>query len=100
MIVPSVAGKTIADATTTLENAGFNVAIGSEWNSSISKGLVAGSEPGGGVSYGSGNTVYIHPSTGYVPPPPKKKGPGKKKGNGGGNNGGGNGGGNNGNGRN
>ncbi|QYJ03692.1 penicillin-binding protein [Nocardioides panacisoli] len=85
--VPNVSGDSIASARGQLEDAGYNPVVGDERNSNVSEGLVAYSSPGGGATYGKGLTVYIYPSTGFVPPPPKKKN------NNGGNNGGGNGGG-------
>src|SRR5690606_36402488 len=85
--VPSVSGMTVGRATEVLEDAGFEVSLGSRVNSNVSEGLIAWSSPGSGSSLSSGDTVYIYPSSGYVPEPPKKK---KKNDRGRGNRGGGN----------
>ncbi|WP_170970168.1 penicillin-binding protein [Nocardioides jishulii] len=76
--VPSVSGMTIEKATKVLEDEGFKVAVGGVVNSNVDEGLVAWSSPGSGSSLSSGDTVYIYPSSGYVPKPKAK--PKKKKG--------------------
>ena len=68
--VPDVAGLPVADATSQLEAAGFTVADGGEVNSEVTAGNVAYTSPAGGTSLGSGDTVTLYTSTGYVPPPP------------------------------
>ncbi len=80
--VPSVSGMTVAKAIRTLEKAGFDAREGSRVNSDVKEGLVAWSSPGSGAGLSSGDTVYVYPSTGYVPPKPEKKpaGDGSKKG--------------------
>lgn len=70
--VPDVLGKSQSDAEKTIRDAGFNVAFGGYVNSSYPEGAVAQQSPGGGVMWGSGQTVLIHLSNGepYIPPPP------------------------------
>ena len=88
MPIPSVYGMTIDKATSVLEGAGFQVAVGNQIDSELDRGLVAGSFPGSGESTSSGDTVTIYPSDGSPYKPPKKK-----RGGGGGRGGNGNGGG-------
>ena len=66
----ALAGLPVADATSQLEAAGFTVADGGEVNSEVTAGNVAYTSPAGGTSLGSGDTVTLYTSTGYVPPPP------------------------------
>ncbi|UYO97876.1 transglycosylase domain-containing protein [Microbacterium sp. M28] len=61
--LPDVVGKTIADATATLENAGFTVAVGPPVDSNLGTDLVAAQSPGAGKVAG-GVTVTISPSNG------------------------------------
>lgn len=82
--IPSVSGMSIDRATTVLEDAGFSVAVGGTVNSNVSQGLVAWSSPGSGSSLSSGDTVYIYPSSGYVPKKQPKKKPKGNRGRGGG----------------
>jgi membrane peptidoglycan carboxypeptidase len=90
--VPTVSGMTVEQATKTLEAAGFVVSNGGSVNSSVDEGLVAYTSPGAGSSLGSGDTVVIYESTGYVPPPPSNNGGGGGDGGGNGGDGGGGGG--------
>jgi membrane peptidoglycan carboxypeptidase len=64
VVVPRVSGMSVERATEVLEDAGFEVRTGSRWNSTVSRGLVAGTSPGGGARHGQGLTVTIHTSTG------------------------------------
>lgn len=81
--VPTTTGMSRAQAESTLQAAGFQVKYAGEANSTLTKGLVAGSSPGGGSTLSSGDTVQIYTSTGYVPAPKAKKkgkkGKGKKR---------------------
>lgn len=77
--VPTTTGMTKEEAIATLEDAGFQVQESGRYNSSVERGLIAGSRPGGGATLSSGDTVQIYTSTGYVPPPKSKPGKGKGK---------------------
>ncbi|MGM1018136.1 MAG: transglycosylase domain-containing protein [Actinomycetota bacterium] len=61
--LPSVVGMSVDEATTTLENAGFRVAVGSAVDSSEAEGSIAEQSPGAGQVAG-GTTVTISPSNG------------------------------------
>lgn len=61
--LPSVVGQTVADATTTLEAAGFSVNVGPEMDSDLAAGVVAQQDPAAG-QVSSGTTVTISPSNG------------------------------------
>ncbi|MGV2985611.1 transglycosylase domain-containing protein [Microbacterium sp. AGC85] len=61
--LPSVVGQSVADATATLENAGFSVSVGPEVDSDAAKGIIAKQDPGAG-QVSSGTTVTISPSNG------------------------------------
>lgn len=61
--LPSVVGLSIADATRTLEGAGFSVNEGAPVDSDVAAGLVATQDPGAGRVAG-GATVTISPSNG------------------------------------
>jgi membrane peptidoglycan carboxypeptidase len=78
--IPSVYGMSVDKATQVLKDAGFQVAVGGQIDSSLDQGLVAGSFPRSGESTSSGDTVTLYPSDGSPYQPPKKK---KKKGGGG-----------------
>lgn len=93
--VPDVSGMSLKDARAALESTGFETTLAGYTNSEIPEDAVAFTSPAAGTSLGSGDTVAIYQSTGYVPPPPKQ---GNGGGNGGGN-GNGNGNGNGGRGR-
>ncbi len=79
--VPEVAGMGLKQARTTLEAAGFLTTLGGYANSTIAKDAVVFTAPGAGTTLGSGDTVTIYQSSGYVPPPakPNKGKKGKKK---------------------
>lgn len=63
--VPNVAGKSVAEATTLLEDAGFNVAVSDKQVASgVGAGLVASTDPAGGTQTTSGATVTIFVSNG------------------------------------
>ena len=61
--LPDVVGKTIADATTTLEQAGFTVVVGAPVDSNLPTDQIAAQTPGAGRVAG-GATVTISPSNG------------------------------------
>jgi membrane peptidoglycan carboxypeptidase len=63
--VPDVVGKSEADATTTLQNAGYQVAV-RKTNRADPKGQVVNQSPRGAALPGGTITIYV--STGYVPP--------------------------------
>jgi membrane peptidoglycan carboxypeptidase len=84
-VVPSLGGRSIAEAKQALLNHGFKPLVGSYVNSGYAAGTVAYTDPAAGSEAYQGQTVTIYPSTGYVPPPPSAN-------NGGGGNGGGGGG--------
>jgi membrane peptidoglycan carboxypeptidase len=96
--VPDVAGMGLDQARTTLETAGFTTTLGGYTNSALPEDTVVGTSPSAGSSLGSGDTVVIIQSTGFVPPPPQPSG-GGAGGGGGGGGGAGGGKGNNGNGK-
>jgi PASTA domain-containing protein len=97
--VPNVVGKSQADATAQLQNAGYQVTV-VQTNRADPKGMVVNQSPRGAALPGTVITIFV--STGYVPPaqteqppPPADTGqptppPGQDPG---GNNGGGGGGG-------
>lgn len=64
--LPSVVGKSIDEARSIVENAGFSVQVGAPVDSTISAGLVAEQMPGAGNVPG-GTTVMLAPSTGVSP---------------------------------
>lgn len=61
--LPPVIGLTIEEATKTLEEAGFTVAVGAPVDSDLGAGLVAAQDPAAGKVAG-GSTVTISPSNG------------------------------------
>jgi len=63
--VPDVVGKTQADATSTLQNSGYQVAV-RQVNRAEPKGQVVNQSPRGSALPGETITIYV--STGYVPP--------------------------------
>jgi membrane peptidoglycan carboxypeptidase len=63
--VPDVVGHSQADATTTLQNAGYKVVVKNS-NRSDPKGQVVNQTPRGAALPGETITIYV--STGYVPP--------------------------------
>jgi membrane peptidoglycan carboxypeptidase len=93
--VPDVVGDSQADATATLQNAGYKVAV-KQSNRADPKGTVVNQTPRGAALPGEVITIYV--STGYVPPaqtdpPPPSSSPPSGPGGPGNGNGGGNGGG-------
>jgi len=81
--VPDVVGRSQADATTTLQNAGYKVAV-KQSNRADPKGQVVNQTPRGAALPGETITIYV--STGYVPPaqteqPPPPSGPPSSGGN-------------------
>lgn len=63
--VPDVVGRSQADATTTLQNAGYKVSV-TQTNRADPKGTVVNQSPRGSALPGETITIYV--STGYVPP--------------------------------
>ena len=61
--LPNVIGMSVDDAKRTLQNAGFDVKVGPEVDSSEGQGIVARQSPGAGKVAG-GTTVTINPSNG------------------------------------
>lgn len=61
--LPNVVGMSVADATSTLNNAGFDVILGAPVDSSEAEGVVAAQSPGAGKVAG-GTPVTISPSNG------------------------------------
>jgi len=61
--LPNVVGMSVADATTTLQRAGFQVTVGDEVDSDQPKGTIAEQSPGSGRVAG-GTNVTIRPSNG------------------------------------
>ncbi len=96
--VPSIGGRSTADAATQLRQLGLTPSVGPSVNSSYPAGTVAYTSPGSGTVASTGTPVTIYVSNG-VPVPPGNQGGGGgggRKNNGGGNGGGGGGGGGNG----
>lgn len=62
--VPDVVGKTVAEAKSAIESAGFSTQIGDPVTSAIEAGRVAGTDPAAGTSVTAGNTITIRPSDG------------------------------------
>ncbi|WP_297737805.1 transglycosylase domain-containing protein [Nocardioides sp.] len=83
--VPDVAGMTLREARAALESAGFVTSLGGVADSELTEGTVVFTSPSAGTDLGSGDTVSIYQSTGYVPPPPDTSGGGDGGGNGKGN---------------
>ncbi|MGN6744406.1 MAG: transglycosylase domain-containing protein [Amnibacterium sp.] len=66
--VPNVAGLSIADATTTLQKAGFTVKTGApQASDTVAAGLVAATNPGAGTEATPGSAVTLLPSSGPAP---------------------------------
>ncbi|PUA82868.1 glycosyl transferase [Nocardioides currus] len=80
--VPEVFGMSVKEARATLESAGFKASVAGFANSTAPEGSVVFTSPAAGTSLGSGDTVGIYQSTGYVPAPPKKDKGDKNKGRG------------------
>ncbi|MDX6623671.1 MAG: eukaryotic-like serine/threonine-protein kinase [Solirubrobacterales bacterium] len=62
--VPGVSGLTQEEATETLEEAGFEVAVNRVNSATVEEGVVVNSEPSGGTSLTNGSTVTINVSRG------------------------------------
>ncbi|WP_353509614.1 transglycosylase domain-containing protein [Intrasporangium sp.] len=60
--IPNVTGRSVSDAKSILERAGFSVQVGDSMDSNVRRGRVAGTSPSGRAPEGS--TVTIHPSNG------------------------------------
>lgn len=65
--VPDVTGQSVSSATADLQAAGFTVSVGGATPSSVAKGQVAGTNPGGGSTLNLGSSVTIYPSSGPAP---------------------------------
>lgn len=61
--LPNVVGQSVADATSTLEYAGFSVNVGAPVDSDAAVGTIVTQDPGAGQA-SSGTTVTISPSNG------------------------------------
>jgi membrane peptidoglycan carboxypeptidase len=61
--IPNVVGQSVEAATSTLEEAGFVVAVSDPVDSDVAAGLVAAQEPGGATA-SAGTTITLRPSTG------------------------------------
>ena len=99
--VPDVAGRSASEAQTVLEQAGFQVQLGSPVNSGWRAGAVVATNPAAGTRVSPGTRVTIVPSAGPAPapePPAQQSDGGGGGGGNGGDNGNGNNGGGNGNG--
>jgi len=68
--VPNVVGKTQADATSALKNAGFSARVYEAYSSSIAAGLVISQFPGAGTQALAGSQVAIEVSKGKAPSTP------------------------------
>ena len=62
--IPDLRGKTMADAQSTLEAAGFSFADGGVTDSEMPAGTVARTDPAGGTSASRGSTVTVFSSNG------------------------------------
>lgn len=65
--VPDVVGETEADGTSTLEGAGFVVAVESAHSDSVALGSIISQQPAGGAFTAPGSTVTITVSLGPAP---------------------------------
>jgi hypothetical protein len=63
-IVPNVVGMTTDDATTILEDAGFEVSVGNTIPAELEKGLVVQTSPQNGATAYDGTTITLYPSSG------------------------------------
>ncbi|TFC94538.1 MULTISPECIES: transglycosylase domain-containing protein [Cryobacterium] len=64
--VPDLRGKSMADATSTLSSAGFDVVDGGATDSEMPAGTVARTDPAGGSSASRGSTVTVYSSNGAL----------------------------------
>ena len=64
--VPNTAGKTVAETRNMLETLGFEVTEAGERDSSVTAGLVAGTDPEGGGQAPEGSTIAIYVSNGQM----------------------------------
>ncbi|MFD5226591.1 transglycosylase domain-containing protein [Microbacterium sp. NPDC058342] len=64
--LPDVVGKSVEEATSIVEGAGFSVQVGDPVDSTVGAGLIAAQTPGAG-QVPSGTTVTLSPSTGKAP---------------------------------
>ncbi|MGO2749433.1 MAG: transglycosylase domain-containing protein [Pseudoclavibacter sp.] len=67
--VPDLAGKTTAEAKTSLEGLGFTVSVGNPVESDQAEGTVASTLPSANTRVTQGTTVTINPSRGPAPTP-------------------------------
>jgi len=88
--IPSVAGQDQATATSTLEAAGFTVAVGGSENSDVTAGSVVRQDPSGSATAGTTVTLTLSSGPAPVAPPTTGGDDGGNGDDGGGNGGGGN----------
>ncbi|WP_084125099.1 Stk1 family PASTA domain-containing Ser/Thr kinase [Demequina sp. NBRC 110054] len=67
--VPNVAGQSQVQATSTLQNAGFDVSVTEEYSDSVASGSVISQNPSGGTQVAPGTTVVLTISLGAEPDP-------------------------------
>lgn len=67
VVVPKVVGKTQADASAALQNAGFDVQVGEGYSDKVPAGQVIAQLPAGGTKALAGTTVGISVSKGKAP---------------------------------
>ena len=65
--VPSVAGLSMSDATSTLQKAGFTVKTGQPQASTVTAGLAAATNPAAGTEATPGSAITLFPSSGPAP---------------------------------
>lgn len=62
--VPETTGKTFEDASTTLNNAGFQISRQDMYSESVAEGIVMGQNPSGGTKAPEGSTITVTVSIG------------------------------------
>ncbi|GAB3387006.1 Stk1 family PASTA domain-containing Ser/Thr kinase [Humibacter soli] len=67
MVVPTVNGATLANATSTLTDAGFKATSDKVYSTTVTTGTVVSSTPGQGATVTKGSTVTLHVSQGPQP---------------------------------
>ncbi len=67
VVIPSVSGMSVSQATSRLQEAGFRVTQRSESSASVPSGSVAGTDPAAGESAPKGSTVTLIISSGPAP---------------------------------
>jgi membrane peptidoglycan carboxypeptidase len=79
VVVPDVRGLSVSNATARLQSAGLNAFVAGRYNSTLTRGAVVFTNPRAGSTAGSGATVGLYLSSGYVPQPKKPKADEKKQ---------------------